>query len=364
MAEFEKDPLDDLPAETDEQGTEPSNRPFLIAAGLMLLAFLVALLLIGYYVLFLGPRQQAARLSALATDSVLATQTAQTLSLTQEFENFQATAIAQITPSPTSTPVPSFTPSATPSQTMAAAQQQETAVAATYEAIARGTVENEITATAFAIALGTVENEETSVAYANEQIAAQTATAAADQISAAQTATEESGSGIGGGDSTPVPGASATAGRPTATRIGGSVILTATQFIPIDKRTATKTATGGGNGTATKTAVSIANVTATKIGGGGTSTATRLPTLAIGGTPATATKVGVVVATATPKVGGVVATRTRISNATTVPLPTATALPQGGFADEAGLPVLLFAALGLLILLIVVRQIRTANSGS
>ncbi|MCC6300605.1 MAG: hypothetical protein IT314_15035 [Anaerolineales bacterium] len=74
-----------------------------------------------------------------------------------------------------------------------------------------------------------------------------------------------------------------------------------------------------------------------------------------GGTPGAPSPTPNVPATAT-----VGAAFTQIANTTQTIIPTSTALPNTGFADEVGIPGMFFAALALVVVIFLVRRLRAA----
>ncbi|HMS00524.1 MAG TPA: hypothetical protein PKE62_14830 [Anaerolineales bacterium] len=114
------------------------------------------------------------------------------------------------------------------------------------------------------------------------------------------------------------------------------------------------------------TQTGVANALTATAGATATLPPTNTPVIALAtntaGTPgaATATPSG---PTFTPNVPATVtlgAAFTQIANTTQTVIPTSTALPNTGFADEVGIPGMFLAALALVIVIFLVRRLRAA----
>ena len=77
-------------------------------------------------------------------------------------------------------------------------------------------------------------------------------------------------------------------------------------------------------------------------------------------TPVIAEATSTFTATANPATVTLGAAFTQIANSTQTIIPTSTALPNTGFADEVGIPGLLIAALAFVVLIFLVRRLRAA----
>jgi type II secretory pathway pseudopilin PulG len=141
-------------------------------------------------------------------------------------------------------------------------------------------------------------------------------------------------------------------------------IFAATQILP--------TMTAARLNQATQDALNVATQQQEMINQSLTQTA-NVPT-ATEGLPATftptpllaATKTPVLAATATPtrdvigaETATVIALKTKLAEAQLTKLPTATALPQGGFADEVGAPGLVGLAIVLVVVIFLARRMRS-----
>jgi hypothetical protein len=125
-----------------------------------------------------------------------------------------------------------------------------------------------------------------------------------------------------------------------------------------------------GSSSATQTAIAQATQQAATIQAGLTQTAVAqaltatsgvTPTLPPTNTPVVApASSGTVSPTANPATATVGAAFTQIANSTQTIIPTSTALPNTGFADEVGIPGMFLAALALVVVIFLVRRLRVA----
>ena len=120
---------------------------------------------------------------------------------------------------------------------------------------------------------------------------------------------------------------------------------------------------------ATETAVAQATQQAATIQAGLTQTAVAQALTATSGatstlpptnTPVVAQASVTISATANPATATVGAAFTQIAVSTQTIIPTSTALPNTGFADEVGIPGLLITALAFVVLIFLVRRLRAA----
>ena len=112
---------------------------------------------------------------------------------------------------------------------------------------------------------------------------------------------------------------------------------------------------------ATQQAATIqAGLTQTAIARALTSTVGATSTLAPTSTPVVAQESATVTSTANPATATVGAAFTQIAVSTQTFIPTSTALPNTGFADDVGLPGMLLAALAFVVVIFLVRRLRAA----
>lgn len=103
-----------------------------------------------------------------------------------------------------------------------------------------------------------------------------------------------------------------------------------------------------------------AGLTQTAIAQALTATSGVTPTLDPTDTPVVAQASGTVSPTANPATATVAAAFTQIAVSTQTIIPTSTALPNTGFADEVGIPGMFLAALALVVVIFLVRRLRVA----
>jgi len=112
---------------------------------------------------------------------------------------------------------------------------------------------------------------------------------------------------------------------------------------------------------ATQQAATIqAGLTQTAIAQALTSTAGVTATIPPSSTPVIAQASGTVSPTVNPATATVGAAFTQIAVSTQTIIPTSTALPNTGFADDVGIPGMLLAALALVVVIFLVRRLRAA----
>lgn len=127
--------------------------------------------------------------------------------------------------------------------------------------------------------------------------------------------------------------------------------------------------TNTGSSSATQTAIAQATqqaatiqagLTQTAVANALTSTSAVTPTLVPTNTPVVAQASGTVSPTANPATATVGAAFTQIAVSTQTIIPTSTALPNTGFADEVGIPGMFLATLALVVVIFLVRRLRAA----
>jgi hypothetical protein len=91
-----------------------------------------------------------------------------------------------------------------------------------------------------------------------------------------------------------------------------------------------------------------------------TQTAAVTPTLPPTNTPVIAQPTATVSPTVNPATATVGAAFTQIAVSTQTVIPTSTALPNTGFADDVGLPGMFALAIGLVVVIFLVRRLRAA----
>lgn len=114
------------------------------------------------------------------------------------------------------------------------------------------------------------------------------------------------------------------------------------------------------------TQTAVANALTATAGATATLPPTNTPVIAqatnTAGTPgaATVTPSGPTFTPNVPATATVGAAFTQIANTTQTVIPTSTALPNTGFADEVGIPSMFFAALALVVIIFLARRLRAA----
>lgn len=112
---------------------------------------------------------------------------------------------------------------------------------------------------------------------------------------------------------------------------------------------------------ATQQAATIqAGLTQTAVAQALTATSGATSTLPPTSTPVVAQSSATISPTANPATATVGAAFTQIAVSTQTIIPTSTALPNTGFADEMGLPGMLLAALALVVVIFLVRRLRAS----
>ncbi len=112
---------------------------------------------------------------------------------------------------------------------------------------------------------------------------------------------------------------------------------------------------------ATQQAATIqAGLTQTAVAQALTATSGATATLPLTNTPVVAQVSMTASSTANPATATVGAAFTQIAVSTQTFIPTSTALPNTGFADEVGIPGMFFAALALVVVIFLVRRLRAA----
>jgi len=110
---------------------------------------------------------------------------------------------------------------------------------------------------------------------------------------------------------------------------------------------------------ATQQAATIqAGLTQTAIAQALTSTAGATSTIPPTSTPVIAQATGSLTSTPNPATATVGAAFTQIANSTQTIIPTSTALPNTGFADDVGIPGMFLMALALVVVIFLVRRLR------
>jgi hypothetical protein len=105
-----------------------------------------------------------------------------------------------------------------------------------------------------------------------------------------------------------------------------------------------------------------AGVTQTALAQGLTQTAAVTNTVPPTNTPVIAQATATLTATSNPATATLGAAFTQIANSTQTIIPTSTALPNTGFADDVGGPGLILTAIALVVVIFLVRRLRASSS--